>query len=121
MATRSWGQSKLLTQKSWAIIKENRYLLAFPILGFLVSLVPLAVFWIPAGFFLLNNQNWVGIALAIVGVFANQIVISISSGGVGISPMMIAPNRPSSTCSAKANSSAPTRLAPMRCAATYGN
>ncbi|MBU6278299.1 MAG: hypothetical protein KGN78_03550 [Actinomycetales bacterium] len=82
MATRSWGQSKLLTQKSWAIIKENRYLMAFPILGFLVSLLPLAVFWIPAGFFLLNNQNWVGIALAIVGVFANQIVISISSGGL---------------------------------------
>ena len=82
MATRSWGRSKLLTQKSWAIIKANRYLLTFPVLGFIVSLVPLAIFWIPAGFFLLNNQNWVGIALAILGVFANQIVISISSGGL---------------------------------------
>lgn len=82
MSTRSWGQSKLLTQKSWAIIRQNRYLLAFPVLGFLVSLVPLAIFWVPAGFFLLNNQNWAGIVLAILGVFANQIVISISSGGL---------------------------------------
>ncbi|MFM7145112.1 MAG: DUF6159 family protein [Actinomycetales bacterium] len=82
MSTRSWGQSKLLTQKSWAIIRQNRYLLAFPVLGFLVSLVPLAIFWVPAGYFLLNNQNWAGIVLAILGVFANQIVISISSGGL---------------------------------------
>lgn len=82
MSTRSWGQSKLLTQKSWAIIQANRYLLAFPVLGFVISLIPLAIFWIPAGFFLLNNQNWIGILLAILGIFANQIVISISSGGL---------------------------------------
>ncbi len=82
MASRSWGQSKLLTQKSWAIIKENRYLLVFPVLGFVISLVPLAIFWVPAGFFFLNNQNWAGVVLAIFGVFANQIVISISSGGL---------------------------------------
>lgn len=82
MARGSWGQSKLLTQKSWAIVKENRYLLAFPVLGVIASLVPLALLWIPAGYLALNDQNVPAIALAIVGLFANQIVISIASGGL---------------------------------------
>ena len=82
MSRGSWGQSRLLTKKSWAIIKENRYLLAFPVLGFVSSLVPLAIFWIPAGYFWLQNQNVIGTVLAILGIFANQIVISISGGGL---------------------------------------
>lgn len=82
MARGSWGQSKLLTQKSWAIVKENRYLLVFPVVGFLVSLVPLALFWVPAAYLALNDQNVPAIALAIVGIFANQIVISVAGGGL---------------------------------------
>lgn len=82
MARGSWGNSKLLTTKSWGIVKENRYLLAFPVLGFLGSLIPLAIFWIPAAWFLANDNNVPGIALAVIGVFATQIVISITSGGL---------------------------------------
>ena len=82
MARRSWGQSRLLTRKSWAVIKENRYLLAFPVLGFVASLIPLAVFWIPAGLLWLADQTVAGIAMAVLGIFANQIVLSISSGGL---------------------------------------
>ena len=82
MARRSWGQSRLLTTKSWAVIKENRYLLAFPVIGFFASLIPLAIFWIPAGFLWLDDQTAAGIALAILGIFANQIVLSIASGGL---------------------------------------
>lgn len=82
MARGSWGQSKLLTKKSWAVIRSNRYLLAFPVLGLLASLVPLAIFWVPAGWLFVNDQTVAGVALAIVGLFANQIVLSISSGGL---------------------------------------
>ena len=82
MARGSWGQSKALTTKSWAVVKENRYLLAFPVLGFVGSIIPLAVFWIPAALLLANDQNVAGIALAVVGVFATQIVISVTSGGL---------------------------------------
>jgi len=82
MARGSWGQSKLLTRKSWAVIKENRYLLTFPAIGFIVSLIPLAIFWIPAGYFFVQDQYVPGIALAIVGIFANQAVIAISTGGL---------------------------------------
>ena len=82
MARASWGQSKLLTRKSWGIVKENRYLLVFPILGFFASLIPLAAVWVPAGYFALNDEYVPAVALAIVGIFANQIVISVASGGL---------------------------------------
>lgn len=82
MAGGSWGQSKLLTAKSWGIVKANRYLLAFPVLGVLASLVPLALFWVPAGYLALNDQNAAAIAMAIIGLFANQIVISVASGAL---------------------------------------
>jgi hypothetical protein len=64
------------------VIRENRYLLAFPVIGFLASLIPLAIFWIPAGLLWLNDQTAAGIALAVIGTFANQIVLSIASGGL---------------------------------------
>ena len=64
------------------MIKENRYLLAFPALGLLASLIPLAIFWIPAGLLWLNDQTAAGIVLAVIGLFANQIVLSIASGGL---------------------------------------
>ena len=72
MARGSWGQSKLLTQKSWTIVKDNRYLLAFPVLGFLASLVPLAMFWIPAGYLAISDQYVAAVALAIVGIFVRR-------------------------------------------------
>ena len=82
MARGSWGQSKLLSQKSWAIIRENRYLLFFPSLGFLFSLIPLAIFWVPAAFLAIQDQTVAAIVLLVLGIFANQIVISIASGAL---------------------------------------
>jgi len=82
MVTKSFAQSRVLTKKSWAIIKGNRYLLAFPVLGFVCSLVPLAALWIPAAICFLDNNNVAGVILAILGVFANQVVISISGGAL---------------------------------------
>ncbi len=82
MARGSWGKSKQLTTKSWGIVKENRYLLAFPVLGFVGSLIPLAIFWIPAAWFYAHDNYVPGTIAAIVGIFATQIVISITSGGL---------------------------------------
>lgn len=77
MARGSWAQGRLLTKQSWAVVKANRYLLAFPTLGFLVSLVPLAIFWIPAAWLIAGNSEILGIALAIIGIFATQVVITL--------------------------------------------
>lgn len=82
MARGSWGQSRLLSQKSWAVVRENRYLLAFPIIGFLAGLIPLAAFWVPAGLLWIDGQTAAGIGLGVIGIFANQIVLSIATGGL---------------------------------------
>ena len=82
MARGSWGKSKQLTKKSWGIVKENRYLLAFPLLGFLASLIPLAIFWIPAAWFFASDNYVPGVIAAVAGIFATQIVVSIASGGL---------------------------------------
>jgi hypothetical protein len=82
MARGSWGNSKLLTTKSWAVVKENRYLLTFPVLGFLGSLIPLAAFWVPAALFLVDDNTVPAVILGIIGIFATQVVVSITSGGL---------------------------------------
>jgi hypothetical protein len=41
-----------LAKKSWAVVKENKYLLAFPVSGIVFALVPITIFGIPALLFL---------------------------------------------------------------------
>jgi hypothetical protein len=82
MGRGSWGKSKQLTTKSWGIVKQNRYLLAFPLLGFFASLIPLAILWIPAALFFAADNYVPGVILAVAGIFVTQIVVSIASGGL---------------------------------------
>ncbi|MBM3686673.1 MAG: hypothetical protein FJW85_06700, partial [Actinobacteria bacterium] len=58
----SWSDSRTLTRQSWAILKGNRYLLAFPVVGIALGVVPFVVV-VPGVFFIANNQNWIGWAL----------------------------------------------------------
>lgn len=39
-----WADGKTLSNKSWGLLKENKYFLWFPIIGFLLALIPLALF-----------------------------------------------------------------------------
>ena len=39
-----WADGKTLSNKSWGLLKENTYFLWFPIIGFLLALIPLALF-----------------------------------------------------------------------------
>lgn len=78
----SWTTSKPITDKSWAILKQNRYLLAFPVMGIVLALIPMAVFWLPAAYFLNSNQNWLGFGAIVLGVFAIQFVFVLMSAGL---------------------------------------
>jgi len=78
----SWASSKVVTSKSWAVLKENRYLLAFPVVGFGLGLIPLAVVGLPAVYFFATNHNWIGAALAIVTLFAVQALSVLVQGGL---------------------------------------
>jgi hypothetical protein len=62
-----------LTKKSWALIKENRQLFRFPILGTLVSLPALAI--VVAGVFLLDAQEYVpGVVLMVLGIYLAVVI-----------------------------------------------
>ncbi|MBI1351061.1 MAG: hypothetical protein GC156_08080 [Actinomycetales bacterium] len=78
----SWSSSKVVTSKSWAVLKENAYLLTFPVAAMLLGLIPFAIFGLPALYFFAVNQNWVAAAFGIVAVFASQAVATLIQGGL---------------------------------------
>lgn len=80
----SWSDSRTLTRQSWAILKGNRYLLAFPVVGIALGIVPFVVV-VPGVFFIANNQNWIGWALVIVGVYFLMLVNAIVQAGLTVS------------------------------------
>lgn len=78
----AWASSREVTRKSWAVLRENRYLMAFPVLGFVIGLVPVAILGVPAMYFFATNHNWIGVGFAIVLVFAAQAVGTFLQGGL---------------------------------------
>lgn len=75
--------SKALTQQSWGIVKQNRYLLAFPLIGFLVSLIPLAVLGVAGGVLAAaeeaDTNTGLQIAMGIVSAIALFVVFLIAN------------------------------------------
>lgn len=78
----SWKSSKVVTRKSWGLLKENPYLFAFPIIGLVLTLVPLIVFGVPALIFLDADNNWVAAVFAIALVFGVQAFATFPSAGL---------------------------------------
>jgi hypothetical protein len=78
----AWQASKIVTRKSWAVLKENPYLFAFPIIGVVLSIIPLAVFGIPALYFVETDNNWIAIPLAVALMFGVQAVITFPAAGL---------------------------------------
>lgn len=78
----AWTSSKVLTKKSWAVLRGNRYLLGFPVLGFVLSLIPLVALGVPALIFLSDNQNWIAAAFGIAMIFVIQAITAVIQGGI---------------------------------------
>lgn len=78
----SWTNSRELTSKSWSVIKENKYMLGFPVLGFVGILIVFAILWLPAILLFAANQVVLGIILLVIGVFAVGAAIQISTAGL---------------------------------------
>jgi hypothetical protein len=74
--------SRVLAQKSWAVLKGNHYLLAFPIAGMVLALVPLAVFGIPALLFLADDRNWLAAGFGVLALFGVQAVATVMAAGL---------------------------------------
>ncbi len=77
-----WAQGKELSQKSWGLLKENRYFLWFPVIGFLLALIPLAIFGIGAVALAVEEMNVAAIAIAVVGLIFINFVYAVSTGAM---------------------------------------
>ena len=80
----AWAQSRELTKQSWAVLRGNAYLLAYPLLGAVACVVPLAVM-VPGIFFIASDRNWIGWAIVILGLFLAQWVIAVFQAGLTVS------------------------------------
>ncbi len=77
----SWSRSKPLTQQSWAVVKANTYLLAFPVTGLLLALIPLVVFGGIAAAAFLAHLAVVGVIAIVVALFAMNICVMLAAAG----------------------------------------
>lgn len=91
----SWAQSRVLTKESWAVLKEHRFLLAYPVVGVLASIVPFVVF-VPGVYFIATDQNWIGYGLVVLGVFLVQWVATIFQAGLVVSAADAMDGKPAS-------------------------
>lgn len=80
----SWSDSRALTRQSWAVLKDNRYLMAYPIVGIVAGIIPFGV--IAGGVvFIAMNQNWVGWALVVIGLYLLTLVTAVVQAGLTVS------------------------------------
>lgn len=63
-------------------MKANPYLFAFPIIGVVLSVVPMVVFGLPALYFLDTENTWVAIPFAIALVFGVQALVTFPAAGL---------------------------------------
>lgn len=91
MSTRSERRalSRSLSQQSWAIVRTNRYLLAFPFVGFLVTLIPIALFIVAAVAFGDVDESSQSpadeiamVVVTVVVMFVIAMISSIFTGGL---------------------------------------
>ncbi len=80
----AWSNSRELTRQSWAVLKDNRYLMAYPVVGIAFGIVPFAVVF--AGVLALAaNLNWVGWGLVVLGVYLLALVGTWIQAGLTVS------------------------------------
>lgn len=74
--------SKALSKASWDIVKGNKSLFAFPLIGALLSIIPFVIFWVPAGFFYVADKNVIAIVLTVLGIWGVSLAIQFSLGAL---------------------------------------
>jgi hypothetical protein len=82
---RGWG----LTKKSWALLKEHRELIRFPLYG-AVATIPLAIIFLGPGLYLLDQSEIAGaIPLLVIGIYVLTVVGVYFSVGLAAAANLI--------------------------------
>lgn len=80
----AWSNSRELTRQSWTILKENRYLMAYPVVGIAAGVVPFAIMAAGVGF-IVSDQNWIGWGLVVIGLYVVTLVNVLVQAGLTVS------------------------------------
>jgi len=96
------SNSKALTKQSWGIIKQHRYLLRFPLVGFMVALIPMAIAAAAGiGVAIAQDNDDLGLTVAFgavlaVFMFITALVGNVFAGGLVTAVSSELQGRPSS-------------------------
>lgn len=77
-----WADGKALSNKSWGLLKENKYFLWFPIIGFVLALIPLAVFGAGALVLAVEDINVWAIIVAVIGLVFVNLAFTVSGAAM---------------------------------------
>jgi hypothetical protein len=77
-----WADGKALSNKSWGLLKENKYFLWFPIIGFLLALIPFLVFGGGALVLAVEEINLWAIVVAVFGLIFINLSFTISGAAL---------------------------------------
>src|ERR1700712_73971 len=82
---RGWA----LTKKSWALLKEHRELIRFPLYG-AIATIPLAILFLGPGLYFLDQKELAGaIPLLVVGIYVLTVVGIYFSVGLAAAANLI--------------------------------
>jgi hypothetical protein len=67
-----WAEGRVLSKKCWSLLGKNKYFLWFPVLGLVLSMIPIVIFGIATIGLLANDSEVLAIITAAIGlVFVN--------------------------------------------------
>lgn len=65
-----------LTKKSWGALKSNKALMAIPVVGALVAMIPAIILTFPGLFLLADDQTAPGVVLVVIGIYLSTVAIN---------------------------------------------
>jgi hypothetical protein len=77
-----WADGKSLSNKSWGLLKENKYFLWFPIMGLLLSMIPLVILGSGALALAALGMNVLAIVVGFIGLILINFAFTISGAAM---------------------------------------
>ena len=77
-----WAEGRTLSKKCWALLRENKYFLWFPILGLFLALIPIVLFGIVALSIFAAGYEFVSYIIAFFGLVFINYAFTISAAAL---------------------------------------
>lgn len=77
-----WADGKVLSKKSWGLLRENKYFVKFPLIGFALALIPIVTLGGLAAFFAVEDMTVAAIVVAIIGLVLANLAYTLSTAAL---------------------------------------